>query len=250
MNAIERRLALRKGVHQSSIKYCVCAEEGRTDGLPNLETFGCECAGNLSCDHQFEREPAGRYDVLLVCVGTGVSGADQRLLQLIAQATAVDLGVCVVVADGVSLANEYLTNGADSAAFAGESAAVLAVALYAAHNAAVVRRNLRTRVAELERKLEQTKMINQAKSILAEQMGVGEGAALRHLRHEARNQRRSMADIAQVIIEARRLIERMSKPGSDGKATKLTPFPKRADTDANHDDSRSMDDGDCDHAAS
>jgi len=250
MNAIERRLALRQGVHQQTIRFSVWSEVSQLGNVPDLAHFGCEQVGVVNGD-LFDSETAARCDVLVIRTKSNLTGANNGVIQIIAQAAAAEVGVCVVVDDGVSLANQYLSNGADSAAFAGESAAVLAVALFAAHNAAVVRRNLRTRVAELERKLEQTKIINQAKSILAEQMGIGEGAALRHLRHEARNQRRSMSDLAQVIIEARRLIDRMSQPNGDGKGTRLTPFPKQSDAEVTRAEARQADDeDDFDHAAS
>ncbi|MBL9093847.1 MAG: ANTAR domain-containing protein [Planctomycetaceae bacterium] len=153
------------------------------------------------------------FDVLVVIASPDVVDDRQaELRKLIGAAIASQRGVCVVLHDDVATALELLAAGADSVAFLSESAPALAVAIYNAHNGGAVRRALACRVTELERKMEQTKLIHQAKNILAEQLKVSDAAAMRHLRHEARNQRRSMADIARVILESHRIMSRIANP--------------------------------------
>lgn len=68
-------------------------------------------------------------------------------------------------------------------------------------------RGLNQRVAELERKLEDRILIERAKGIIASRAQIGEEEALRRLRREARNQRRSMREIAERLLEAERMLK-------------------------------------------
>lgn len=68
-------------------------------------------------------------------------------------------------------------------------------------------RGLRKRVEELERKLEDRILIERAKGIIATRAQIGEEEALQRLRREARNQRRTMREIAQRLIDAERMLK-------------------------------------------
>jgi len=183
-----------------------------------LASFGLrQVARYASFDATSFDEP---FDVLVVIASPEVVDERQpELRRLVGATIAAERGVCVLLHDDVATALELLAAGADSVAFLHESVPALAVAIYNAHNGGVVRRTLASRVTELERKMEQTKLVNQAKNVLAQQLKVSEAAAMKHLRHEARNQRRSMADIAKVILEAHRIMSRIAAPQSERAAS-------------------------------
>ncbi len=65
---------------------------------------------------------------------------------------------------------------------------------------------LRNQVGELEESLEARKMIERAKGILMQRLGLSERDAYERLRHRARDKRAKMKDIAQAIIEAEELL--------------------------------------------
>lgn len=142
---------------------------------------------------------------------------------LVAAAWSIGAGICVVIREDSESARELLDLGADSIAFVDQSAALLAFAVFTAHNGALTRRLLTKKVQDLEQKLEHDRCVQQAKSILAEQMKITEGAALRHLRKEARDQRKSMVELAGIIIEAHRSpSHRLVESQGDAKATKVS----------------------------
>ncbi len=66
---------------------------------------------------------------------------------------------------------------------------------------------LRQRIGELENTLEERKLIEKAKGLLMQKMGISEAEALNRLRRKARDSRRRMADLAQAILEAHDLFE-------------------------------------------
>ncbi len=66
---------------------------------------------------------------------------------------------------------------------------------------------LRQRIGELENTLEERKLIEKAKGLLMQKMGITEAEALNRLRRKARDSRRRMADLAQAILEAHDLFE-------------------------------------------
>ncbi|NTV63093.1 MAG: response regulator [Oscillochloris sp.] len=66
--------------------------------------------------------------------------------------------------------------------------------------------NLRTQVVELEDSLEARKLIERAKGILMQRLGLNERDAYERLRQRARDKRAKMKDIAQAIIEAEELL--------------------------------------------
>jgi response regulator NasT len=65
---------------------------------------------------------------------------------------------------------------------------------------------LRTQVNELEDSLEARKLIERAKGILMQRLGLNERDAYERLRQRARDKRAKMKDIAQAIIEAEELL--------------------------------------------
>ncbi|NOK60631.1 MAG: response regulator [Chloroflexi bacterium AL-W] len=65
---------------------------------------------------------------------------------------------------------------------------------------------LRHQVGELEDSLEARKLIERAKGILMQRLGLSERDAYERLRHRARDKRAKMKDIAQAIIEAEELL--------------------------------------------
>ncbi|RRR71239.1 MAG: response regulator [Candidatus Viridilinea halotolerans] len=65
---------------------------------------------------------------------------------------------------------------------------------------------LRTHVDELEESLEARKVIERAKGILMQRLGLSERDAYERLRQRARDKRTKMKDIAQAIIEAEELL--------------------------------------------
>lgn len=65
---------------------------------------------------------------------------------------------------------------------------------------------LRTQVTDLEDSLEARKLIERAKGILMQRLGLSERDAYERLRHRARDKRAKMKDIAQAIIEAEELL--------------------------------------------
>jgi AmiR/NasT family two-component response regulator len=66
--------------------------------------------------------------------------------------------------------------------------------------------SLRSQVSELEESLESRKIIERAKGILMQRLGLSERDAYERLRHRARDKRAKMRDIAQAIIEAEELL--------------------------------------------
>jgi hypothetical protein len=101
---------------------------------------------------------------------------------------------------------DWMSVGADAMACCDSPPAMIALAILTAYNAGAVRKTCAGRIRDLESKLEQTRMLNHAKSLIARQLGVSEHEALQRLRKEARNQRRPMADLARIVIEANRII--------------------------------------------
>lgn len=65
---------------------------------------------------------------------------------------------------------------------------------------------LRSHINELEESLEARKLVERAKGILMQRLGLGERDAYERLRQRARDKRAKMKDIAQAIIEAEELL--------------------------------------------
>ncbi len=155
----------------------------------------------------------------------GPSPAVRRWLET---AAATGAGVCVALGQTSESVRAWFSAGADAVAFTDQADALLAVAVHTAHNSGLIRRRLNERVSELEKKLEVTRLVNQAKSIMAKQLGIPEAEALKRLRQESRNLRRPMVDLAKVIIDAEAIVTgtlRTSTPAA--KPTLLTRLSPR-----------------------
>ena len=60
---------------------------------------------------------------------------------------------------------------------------------------------MRDEVGSLKTALENRKVIEAAKGVIMQNLGVGEADAMKRLRKKARDTRRSMADLAKAILE-------------------------------------------------
>lgn len=208
-------------LNSQSIRYAVYRRTAGSFREKTLDHFGLRFITIFQGCVNVTDLSTPKFEVLVIEADAVPAAADDpQVRQLMQQARAADLGVCVVVHDDVRSALELLAAGADSVGFFDDAAPAFAVAVFAAHNAAVVRRTLSGRVAELERKIEQDRIVGQARSILAEQLRISETQALKQIRHEARNQRRSMADVAKVIVEAQQILKRVSR-NSDGVSVSM-----------------------------
>jgi len=69
------------------------------------------------------------------------------------------------------------------------------------------------RVASLERKLNDAKLLNEAKTILMHAHGIGEGEAYAMIRSQAMARRVSVDDICHSIVQAGELMRRIGQPG-------------------------------------
>ena len=116
------------------------------------------------------------------------------------------LGVPVVLVSAFS-DEDYIRTGADVGVFGYLIKPVHTEALRAALTVAWARfrgeSGLRDRVADLERTLEERKLIERAKGILMDSMGLGESEAMRLLQRHARDNRLKMAVLARDLVEGR-----------------------------------------------
>ena len=86
-------------------------------------------------------------------------------------------------------------------------------AVIVALNHARQMRQYAQRVASLERKLNDAKVLNEAKTILMHAHGVGEGDAYAMIRSQAMARRVSVDDICHSIVQAGELLRRVGQPG-------------------------------------
>lgn len=150
--------------------------------------------------------------------------ADQRATLI---ATCKDQGVAaVVVTTGGSnpAPVQSLDEGADAVVPRESGPAEVACALWSASRQAAACRQLRRRVETLEQKLESRRLIEQAKSIIAEVLRISEADALRHLRKEARDRRRPMQELARIVIVARQIMP----PADEDNGTETEPSKEAA----------------------
>jgi AmiR/NasT family two-component response regulator len=160
------------------------------------------------------------FDVVSIgCANTAEQAAASLdvLRQTIARSAVPEIGLSLMLAKSVDSAADWISLGADSVACCDLPPAMVALALFTAYNAGSVRISCAGRVRDLEMKLEETRLLNHAKSLIARQLSISEHEALQRLRKESRNQRRPMADLARIVIEANRIIS------GNGAAEALTP---------------------------
>ena len=141
----------------------------------------------------------------------------------VAKSAVPEVGLCLMLTQSVDSAADWMSAGADSVACCDLPPAMVALAVFTAYNAGSVRSSCAGRVRDLETKLEQTRLLNHAKSLIARQLNISEHEALQRLRKESRNQRRPMADLARIVIEANRIISGNGAPGSTDARTGRTP---------------------------
>jgi AmiR/NasT family two-component response regulator len=149
------------------------------------------------------------FDVISIgCANTLEQAAASLdvLRAAVAKSAVPEIGLCLILTRSVDSAADWISAGADSVACCDLPPAMVALALFTAYNAGSVRSSCAGRVRDLETKLEQTRLLNHAKSLIARQLSISEHEALQRLRKESRNQRRPMADLARIVIEANRII--------------------------------------------
>lgn len=115
-----------------------------------------------------------------------------------------EMGIPVIIISAFS-DSEYLRIGADVGVFGYllkpvtrddlEAAMTIAWARFIEH------RTAREEIVQLNRRLEERKTIERAKWILVERLGITEDAAMRRLQKQARDNRRTLADVAKSILE-------------------------------------------------
>lgn len=172
------------------------------EGIVSLN-LGHDVANLAEALQNLESTLDGVEVVLLDLEGCG-PGRRQSLIQSWSQR-----GVCLVVIDSAEIplaTSPGLPDGVDGFVLRGSRAADLACAIWSAHGAYRKRLELSRQLAELELKFRERKLVDQGKAILAEFLGVSELEAMRHLRREARNRRRTMSQMAQTLIDARDII--------------------------------------------
>jgi len=115
-----------------------------------------------------------------------------------------EMGIPVIIVSAFS-DTEYLKTGADVGVFGYllkpvtrddlEAAMTIAWARYNEHRAA------RDEIDQLSRRLEDRKIIERAKWILVERLAINEESAMKRLQKQARDNRRTLADVARSILE-------------------------------------------------
>ena len=174
-------------------------------------------------------EELGEFGIRVTLAPTPVCSVPHHLptvvliqLKLLSGARATDLlapfhkqqsAVVILLDQDDGACHELIEAGIAGVASLSGPTVELAGTLRIAHRHRCFRHELSTRILALESKIEQMKLIGQAKAIVAEQLKISESAALRHLRSEARNRRRSLHELASVVLEARKIVGR--EPGSD-----------------------------------
>lgn len=77
--------------------------------------------------------------------------------------------------------------------------------------------DLSGQVSSLERKLEERKVIERAKGVIMQTLGISEPEAMRRLQKQARDSRRPMAELAKAVLDAHGILDHNhshDKPGS------------------------------------
>lgn len=144
-----------------------------------------------------------------------------RSTDLLAQLRNSQRGIVLLADQNCDSHLSYIEAGFDGIACSGRPAAELSGTLWIAHRQYCIRRELYGRIAALAGKIEQMKLIGQAKAVVAEQLNISEAAALRHLRTEARNRRRPLHQLASVVLEARRILGQTTSEAADDDDSSL-----------------------------
>ncbi len=115
-----------------------------------------------------------------------------------------EMGIPVVIVSAFS-DSEYLRTGADVGVFGYLLKPVTRDDLEAAMTIAWARflesRTAKDEIAQLSKRLEDRKIIERAKWILVERLQINEETAMKRLQKQARDNRRTLADVARSILE-------------------------------------------------
>ncbi len=115
-----------------------------------------------------------------------------------------EMGIPVVIVSAFS-DSEYLRTGADVGVFGYLLKPVTRDDLEAAMTIAWARylesRTAKDEIAQLSQRLEDRKIIERAKWILVERLQINEETAMKRLQKQARDNRRTLADVARSILE-------------------------------------------------
>lgn len=115
-----------------------------------------------------------------------------------------EMGIPVIIISAFS-DSEYLKTGADVGVFGYLLKPVTRDDLEAAMTIAWARflesRTARDEIAQLSQRLEDRKLIERAKWILVERLQINEETAMKRLQKQARDNRRTLADVARSILE-------------------------------------------------
>ena len=162
------------------------------------------CAHVTSRDELIEASAEAKVEVALLLLDE----ADDRQSWKQLAEPLKSRGICVVAAiNGADThPKTYLDEGFDAVVPQTAEIAVLSDALWSAHWGFRACQDVAKQLVEARGQMERGRLIEQAKTIMASQMGITEAAALRTLRREARNRRRSMEDLAKIVLQAHDLI--------------------------------------------
>ena len=124
------------------------------------------------------------------------------------------IGVVVLAKPNDTQFFGYLQPGVHGVIPANGGLGEIACALWSARHQAVLQRELATELNSLREERKNRKLIDQAVGIIASQSNISQAEALRNLRHAARNQRRSMHQLATVVVEAEQILKTVLGDGA------------------------------------
>ncbi|MEM0913008.1 MAG: response regulator [Planctomycetota bacterium] len=173
----------------------------------DLDALGMTVLGPASDGRKaIELAKADRPDLALV---------DLRMPEMDGlQASAVlggEMGIPIIVISGYS-DSEYVETASKNGVYAyllkPVSVESLRVTIQVAWRRYLDQHGLRGEIDTLNRRLEERKVIERAKGLIMEQLGLSESDAMRRLQKQARDARRPMVELAQSVIDAQDLMGR------------------------------------------
>ena len=165
-----------------------------------LNEYGIETLNPLLALREFhELNGSARIDVMIIDADAIDEARQTQLREY-----CIKNGVSIIVVANLARDSleQYLGFDVDGIVPANTGVCEMACAIWSAHRQMCAQRELNAEIEILRLKIEQKRQIDRAVSILARKSNVTEKEALRKLRHEARNSRRTMYDLANVVIEA------------------------------------------------
>jgi len=189
------------------LRVAICLQEA-DEAIEGLDLFDIKIVRWSSPAHIRHRKTDRLPDVVLFVPSVLTSPSFARLTRGWNRSVAV-----VVLTDQPSQTfpdgygfSKLLQSGVDAVVPKSCGPAGIAAALWSTHHQKSRVRALETELGTLRVRVKERKTIDQAKSIIAKQMGISEAQSLRRLRHQARNQRCSMYELSKSLIEAHRLL--------------------------------------------